>query len=599
MKPTLLEAISSHAEAVNRGWVDPAGTTLGENGSVAGEYENNEGSTLVAGTVVKLQTDGTVATTTTAQSTGIIGVVIDDIDDGELGPVAFFGPVNLVNVTAAVTAGHYAETTTTAGAATGNATPREGSFGIFTSSSASPSAFLFGAAFLTGAVSGGGITGPTFEVTPPQSVPMPPWVKPSGSGVITADPQGRITIDSAANYKAFPGMAFLEGRLHLVYRDGSEHNSSGGVIKYRTSDNLGRTWTSATTIVSPTAGDDLRDPNLTALSSGRLLLTYDYKTPWNGTSITARVRYSDDRGISWSSAYTPPNTIGVNEADVTSPAIELADGTILLPGYGDVGGKYRTWVWVSTDSGLTFPTQTNVASDATLSLNEMTIRQLASGKIVALMREETTGDTYRSVSTDLGATWSAEAMVIDNNVAGRPDFVEIWPGVLLWFGRGTSTASRWAVSWDEGATWTALQETDSGETLDAQYHAPVVLAPGYVAVVYSIENSSTDADLYIRYYYDGYGVDPLGQARFDWLQVDEQAQPSTPPSGKGVFYAGTDSKPYYLNDSGTATDLTAGAPTEAQVRDAGRWEVVVSGTAPPVAVSNPDDDDWVYGWVSG
>lgn len=31
----------------------------------------------------------------------------------------------------------------------------------------------------------------------------------------------------------------------------------------------------------------------------------------------------------------------------------------------------------------------------------------------------------------------------------------------------------------------------------------------------------------------------------------------------------------------------------------GRWEVVVSGTAPPVAVSTPADDDWVYAWVSG
>lgn len=43
----------------------------------------------------------------------------------------------------------------------------------------------------------------------------------------------------------------------------------------------------------------------------------------------------------------------------------------------------------------------------------------------------------------------------------------------------------------------------------------------------------------------------------------------------------------------------SGSVTEEDVRDAGRWEVVVSGTAPPVAVSTPDDDDWVYGWVSG
>jgi hypothetical protein len=34
------------------------------------------------------------------------------------------------------------------------------------------------------------------------------------------------------------------------------------------------------------------------------------------------------------------------------------------------------------------------------------------------------------------------------------------------------------------------------------------------------------------------------------------------------------------------------------VRDAGRWEVVVSGTAPPVAVTNVDEDDWIVGWVT-
>jgi hypothetical protein len=42
-----------------------------------------------------------------------------------------------------------------------------------------------------------------------------------------------------------------------------------------------------------------------------------------------------------------------------------------------------------------------------------------------------------------------------------------------------------------------------------------------------------------------------------------------------------------------------GAVTEAAVRDIGHWEVVVSGTGPPVAVSTPDDDDWVYAWVPG
>jgi hypothetical protein len=44
---------------------------------------------------------------------------------------------------------------------------------------------------------------------------------------------------------------------------------------------------------------------------------------------------------------------------------------------------------------------------------------------------------------------------------------------------------------------------------------------------------------------------------------------------------------------------TSGALDADEVRDIGHWEVVVSGTGPPVAVSTPSDDDWVYAWVPG
>ncbi len=37
----------------------------------------------------------------------------------------------------------------------------------------------------------------------------------------------------------------------------------------------------------------------------------------------------------------------------------------------------------------------------------------------------------------------------------------------------------------------------------------------------------------------------------------------------------------------------------AAVQNAGHWEVIVSGTAPPVAMTNPAEDDWIYGWVAG
>lgn len=54
--------------------------------------------------------------------------------------------------------------------------------------------------------------------------------------------------------------------------------------------------------------------------------------------------------------------------------------------------------------------------------------------------------------------------------------------------------------------------------------------------------------------------------------------------------------------AGVATDASRADHVHAlgadAVQNAGRWEVVVSGTAPPVATTNEAEDDWVYGWVS-
>ena len=38
--------------------------------------------------------------------------------------------------------------------------------------------------------------------------------------------------------------------------------------------------------------------------------------------------------------------------------------------------------------------------------------------------------------------------------------------------------------------------------------------------------------------------------------------------------------------------------TDGAVMNAGYWDVVVSGSAPPVAVSTPSDDDWIVAWVN-
>lgn len=117
---------------------------------------NDAGADLVYGDVVVQNADGSVTTTTTPQDTRPIGVVQVGGADGDPVSVVFQGYVAQINTSASVTAGNYAETSTTDGEATENATPRAGSFGRFLATGSNPPAILFGQTYLSGGGSGGG-----------------------------------------------------------------------------------------------------------------------------------------------------------------------------------------------------------------------------------------------------------------------------------------------------------------------------------------------------------------------------------------------------------------------------------------------------------
>lgn len=112
-------------------------------GEGAGAFTNDTGDVLPVGSVVVL-VGATVIETTTPQDTRSIGVVIVAAVDGDEAIVQTAGIVDLVLVTAAVTAGNFGETSTVAGQATENATRRAGSFCMFLTSGTTPSAVLFG-----------------------------------------------------------------------------------------------------------------------------------------------------------------------------------------------------------------------------------------------------------------------------------------------------------------------------------------------------------------------------------------------------------------------------------------------------------------------
>lgn len=111
-----------------------------------GHFKNNSDTAFEEGDVVVIDETGdkSITFTTTAQDTRPVGVVQEDIAPGDTGLVAWSGDVPFVKVTAAVTRGYYAETSTTQGQATQNATLRTGSFGIFLTDGTAPAVHLFG-----------------------------------------------------------------------------------------------------------------------------------------------------------------------------------------------------------------------------------------------------------------------------------------------------------------------------------------------------------------------------------------------------------------------------------------------------------------------
>lgn len=135
---------TTHPGAIIDGWVED---TLGSDPStiIDPEKQNASGGALTKGDVVVVNSAGQITTTTVAGYTGIVGVVLDDIDAGDYGPVAFAGPVDLINVVGSVTAGNYGETSSAPKKAQdGGATLHTGSFVQFTSSGTAPSGILLG-----------------------------------------------------------------------------------------------------------------------------------------------------------------------------------------------------------------------------------------------------------------------------------------------------------------------------------------------------------------------------------------------------------------------------------------------------------------------
>lgn len=384
------------------------------------------------------------------------------------------------------------------------------------------------------------------------SIGNPPAAQ-GGLYSLLEDPDGPVTLLNNSAHNAFPSLTQMaDGRLVVVYRAGTSHVGDKGTTVMRVSSDLGRTWSSATTVHND-ATYDSRVGAVARVRGGRLLVALGKYNQAGSVAIgVGWTTYSDDNGVAWStpagtnSAFTAP-------AYAMGPAVQLPDGTLLMPLYGRNSGNTfdSSRVVFSTDNGESWGGEITIANGQTASrqYSEPQIVRLLDGTLYCLMRSDTASQMWAAISIDDGATWGAAASKFSGT--GKPALTRLGDGTLVCIYRKVSNNDAvYRISADDGATWGSETTLDVvGAGFNMTYAGPYELddAGGVLAVAWGVENAAlTDSDLFFTYLYRGNTISPLSG---DYLGL-----PVDPDTDELVKVSSNDTTPGYLG-----TKLVAGA----------------------------------------
>ena len=172
------------------------------------------------------------------------------------------------------------------------------------------------------------------------------------------------------NYALVPSIQLdRSGALYAVFRNAPWHAEAiythldvRSTALLKRSDDGGKTWQ---IVGQPVTGhlplSGVQDPSLTILADGTFLLTYFHwrYSPYRAGAQKGTikegvwVRKSNNKGLTWDAPRHVPLSPGT-EMCISEPPFELADGTLLLPGYAFVGERQEaSFISRSTDGGDT------------------------------------------------------------------------------------------------------------------------------------------------------------------------------------------------------------------------------------------------------
>jgi len=333
-------------------------------------------------------------------------------------------------------------------------------------------------------------------------------------------------------YCAFPDIAKLQnGELLVAFREApgrkivSHHDPQSKAVMVRSKDS-GRTWEEKTIIYADE--DGIQDPSIMQLKDGTLLSSffkwrfsknkedlegsgqiYDVSSlsfpegGWTADIGTFVVR-SEDSGRTWDKSPAHFEIAGHKAVSTSSPALELGDGTILLPVYSQpvTSGSETTrpspsFVMKSRDKGKTWAEPCLVAEDPEekVALEEPALVQLKSGKIICMIRADSGGEDFlrQAGSSDNGRTW---AKFWETPIMGHPPhLLELSDGrILCTYGyRHKPFGVRACLSSDEGKTWDLKNEIvirDDGMHADLGYPSSAEIEPSRILAVYYFHDGS-------------------------------------------------------------------------------------------------------------
>ena len=295
----------------------------------------------------------------------------------------------------------------------------------------------------------------------------------------------------AGAYEAFPDVCRgKSGDLLCVFYAGYSHVSvprenlpNGARISMVRSSDEGATWSAARTVVDSPIDD--RDPSITQLRDGRLVVTYMSYDPKRRPATHEVLQvWSADDGKTWGDLQPVDTPLEGNEA-VSEPIRELPDGTLLLPLYGSLkpGEKDSSVMMLSRDGGKTWPEHAIVSLPGE-HLHEPSVVALPDGKLLMFIRPR----MRRCESTDNGRTWTEPQVM---SVSGDAPYALLTSkGLLLLAFRHHPTHSTSMVySRDYGKTWSEVILLDR---VIGGYPSLIELTDGREIVVYYTEGGGSD-----------------------------------------------------------------------------------------------------------